>query len=170
MVESGLSLARGEKLATRYFTHLSLTCEACDGNIIAPMDVKLAVLADFAGITREGKLNILGIFDEINTPKFPVQLPIFYVVVSYEAGPAEFDTEKSTQIAVTDADGNVMVRLEQKITVPRASRPGTRSTMNQISGIVGLPFPKAGDYQFAILIDGREGETIRLRVNETREG
>jgi hypothetical protein len=83
------------------------------------MDVKLAVLADFASITREGKLNILGIFDEINAPKLPVQLPIFYLVASYEAGPAEFETEKSTQIAVTDADGNVMVRLEQKITDPK---------------------------------------------------
>jgi hypothetical protein len=134
------------------------------------MDIKLAVLADFASMTREGKLNILGIFDEINTPKLPAQLPIFYVVVSYEAGPAEFDSEKSAQIAVTDADGNVMVRLEQKIVVLRASRPGTRSTMNQISGIVGLPFPKAGDYQFAILIDGREEKTIRLRVNQPKEG
>ena len=134
------------------------------------MDVKLAVLADFASITREGKLNILGIFDEINPPNLPAQLPIFYVVVSYEAGPAEFDTEKSTQIALTDADGDVMVRLEQRITVPRAIRPGTRSTMNQISGIVGLPFPKAGDYQFAILVDGREEKTIRLRINEPREG
>ena len=134
------------------------------------METKLAVLADFASITREGKLNILGIFDEINPPKLPAQLPIFYVVISYEAGPAEFETEKSTQIAMTDADGNVMVRLEQKITVPRASRPGTRSTMNQISGIVGLPFPRAGDYQFAILIDGREDKTVRLRINEPREG
>jgi hypothetical protein len=133
------------------------------------MDVKLAVLADFASITREGKLNILGIFDEINTPELPAQLPMFYVVVSYEAGPAEFDTEKSTQIAVTDADGNVMVRLQQDITVSRVRRPGTRSTMNQITGIVGMPFPKAGDYQFAILIDGREGTTIRLRVNEMKE-
>jgi len=133
------------------------------------MEVKLAVLADFASITREGKLNILGIFDEINPPKLPAQLPIFYVVVSYEAGPAEFETEKSTQIVVTDADGQVMIRLEQKIMVSRASRPGTRSTMNQISGIVGFPFPKAGDHQFAILIDGRKDTTIRLRVNEPKE-
>jgi hypothetical protein len=133
------------------------------------MDVRLAVLADFASITREGKLNILGIFDEINTQNLPVQLPVFYVVVSYEAGPAEFDTKKSTQIAVTDDDGNVMVRLEQDITVSRARRPGTRSTMNQIIGIAGLPFPKAGDYQFAVLIDGGEAGTIRLRVNEVEE-
>jgi len=133
------------------------------------MNVKLAVLADFASITRERKLNILGIFDEVNTPILPVQLPIFYVVVAYEAGPVEFDSEKATQIVLTDDDGNEMVRLEQKITVSRAKRPGTRSTMNQITGIAGLPFPKAGDYQFAILIDGGEATTIRLRVNEMKE-
>jgi hypothetical protein len=132
------------------------------------MNVKLAVLADFASISREGKLNILGIFDELNTAEFPARLPIFYVVVAYEAGPAEFDSEKATQIVLTDDDGNVMVRLEQKIKVSPAKRPGTRSTMNQITGIVGLPFPKAGSYQFAILIDGREEETVRLRVNELK--
>ena len=133
------------------------------------MNVKLAVLADFASITREGKLNILGVFDELNTARLPAQVPIFYVVVAYEAGPAEFDSEKVTQIVLTDDDGNVMVRLEQKIKVSPAKRPGTRSTMNQITGIVGLPFPKAGGYQFAILIDGGEATTIGLRVNQVKE-
>jgi len=133
------------------------------------MKVKLAVLADFASITRERKLNILGIFDELNTAEFPAQLPIFYVVVAYDAGPAEFDSEKATHIVLTDDDGNEMVRLEQKITVSRARRPGTRSTMNQITGIAGLPFPKAGEYQFVVLIDGGEAATIPLRVNEIKE-
>lgn len=134
------------------------------------MDVKLAVLADFASITREGKLNILGIFDEINSTQLPVSLPIFYIVVSYEAGPAEFEAEKATQIVLTDADGNVMMKLEQKLTVSRAPRPGSRSTMNQIGGVVGLSFPKAGDYQFAILVDGREEKAIGLRVNQMSGG
>jgi len=38
------------------------------------MRVKLAVLADYASITREGKLNILGIFDEINPQQLPATL------------------------------------------------------------------------------------------------
>jgi hypothetical protein len=133
------------------------------------MNVKLAVLADFASITREGKLNILGIFDELNTTELPARLPIFYVVVAYDAGPAEFDSEKATQIVLTDDDGNEMVRLEQRIKVSRAKKPGTRSTMNQITGIAGLLFPKAGGYQFVILVDGGEAATIPLRVNEMTE-
>ena len=41
--------------------------------------------------------------------------------------------------------------------------------MNQITGIAGLLFPKAGGYQFAILVDGGEAATIPLRVNEMTE-
>lgn len=134
------------------------------------MEIKLAVLADFASITLEGKLNILGIFDEINSAQLPAAVPIFYIVVSYEAGPAEFETEKVTQVVLSDADGKTMARLEQKLKVPRPTRPGSRSTVNQIGAIMGLSFPKAGDYQFAFLINDQEAKSICLRVNQVMGG
>lgn len=41
--------------------------------------------------------------------------------------------------------------------------------MNQIGGIVGLQFPKVGDYQFALLVDNQEERTIGLQVNPIQE-
>lgn len=35
-----------------------------------PLDVTLAVLADFASVTREGKLNIMGIFEQVKPYQF----------------------------------------------------------------------------------------------------
>jgi hypothetical protein len=133
------------------------------------MDIKLGVLADYASITQEGKLNILGIFDTINAPGFPFVLPIFYVVVSYEAGAAEYGNTKNTEIVLCDEDGNELLRLLQSIQVSRPNRAGTMVTTNQIAGIVGFPFKKSGDYQFDILVNGDSKQTISLRINDAKQ-
>ena len=117
------------------------------------MEVKFAVLADYANITREGKLNVLGIFDVLNTPSFPTSIP-FYVVVSYEAGAAEFDSNKEIQIVLCDEDGNTKLKMKQVLRVVRPDKTGTLFSTNQIAGIVGFPFEKAGSYQFNILVNG----------------
>ena len=129
------------------------------------MDVKLGVLADFASISREGKLNIMGIFDEINPPSLPVALPIFYVVVSYSTRATEFETDKNLEIALQTEDGGILVRLQQPIHVPRPPRPGARGTVNQVHALAGLPFENAGSYQFVISVDGQPIGDIPLRIN-----
>jgi hypothetical protein len=37
----------------------------------ATMEVTLAVLADYANVTGSGKLNVMGIFGEVNPPVLP---------------------------------------------------------------------------------------------------
>ena len=133
-----------------------------------PMKVKFAVLADYANITREGKLNVLGIFDVINAPSFPVVLPPFYVVVSYEADAAEFGSQKNIEIVLCDDDGNALLRMKQVLQVVRPNRTGVPFTQNQIAGIIGFPFKKSGGYQFDILVNGEPKEQISLRVDEVK--
>jgi hypothetical protein len=135
---------------------------------LGTMEVKFAVLADYANVTREGKLNLLGIFDVINTSKFPVILPTFYVVVSYAAGAAEFGSDKDVEIVVCDEDGNHLFRAKQVLHITRPDRSGALFMTNQIAGIVGFPFKKSGDYQFSILVNGEEKKTLSLRVNEVK--
>lgn len=133
------------------------------------MDVKFAVLADYANITREGKLNVLGIFDVINTDTFPKRLPAFYVVVSYEAGAAEFDSDKDIKIVLCDEDGATLFTAEQVLHVTCPSKAGTLFMTNQIVGIVGFPFKKPGQYQFSILVNNESKKIISLRVNEVKK-
>jgi hypothetical protein len=134
------------------------------------MDVKFAVLADYASITREGKLNVLGIFDIINAPSLPMGLPLFYVVVSYEVGSAEFDTTKNIEIVLCDEDGDRLMSLNQELHIGSPSIRGTLLTTNQIAGIVGCRFTKTGSYQFDILVNGDSKKTIPLRVNQVTRG
>ena len=49
------------------------------------MRVSLALLADYSNVSREGKLNILGIFDTIYAPRFPTTHAHLQLVVRFEA-------------------------------------------------------------------------------------
>ena len=50
------------------------------------MHVKVALLADYSNVSREGKLNILGIFDTIYAPTFPTTHPHMQLVIRFEGG------------------------------------------------------------------------------------
>jgi hypothetical protein len=62
------------------------------------MKIIFSVLADSANITREGKLNILGIFDSIQVQQFPVTHPQMQLVMRFEADRAEAGKSKKAEV------------------------------------------------------------------------
>ena len=129
------------------------------------MDVNLALVADYANVSQDGKLNIMGIFQEVNPPFLPFQLPQMYLVISFEAGPAEFDSVKNIRVALLDNDGNELLALVGQVQVPRPPRPGRRAFINQVVGLNGVRFVRPGDYEFSILIGGETRGTTPVHVN-----
>jgi hypothetical protein len=134
------------------------------------VEVTLAVLADYANVSQDGKLNIMGIFQEVNPPVLPFPLPQMFLVVSFEAGPAEFGSRKNVRIALLDNDGSEMLALEGQVDVQRPPRPGRRAYINQVIGLNGITFPRAGDYAFSILVGGETKEAVGVHVNEPSTG
>ena len=130
------------------------------------MDVSLAVLADYAIVSQDGKLSIMGIFDSINPHQpFPFSLPQMYLVVAYTAGAAEYGSEKDVEIVLLSEDGRRLLSLKQKMVVPRPEIPGSLAQMNQIAGLSRYKFTEAGSYEFSILVGGEEKGSVPLRVN-----
>lgn len=134
------------------------------------VDVTLAVVADYANVSQDGKLNIMGIFQEINPPFLPFPMPQMFLVVSFEAGPAEFDFIKTIRVALLDIDGNEMLALEGQVQVPRPERPGSRVFINQVIGLNGVTFERAGGHEFSILIGGETRGTASVHINEPSTG
>jgi hypothetical protein len=130
------------------------------------VDVTVAVLADYANVSQDGKLNIMGIFQEINPPVLPFALPQMYLVLSLSAGPAEFGSVRNIRIPLLHSDGQEIFSLQAQMQVPSARRPGSRAYMNEAIGLAGLTFAQAGDYAFHILIGDDEKATVPLHVNE----
>ena len=133
------------------------------------MNVTFAVLADFASVSADGKLNIMGIFDEVTPGSFPAQILSTYLVAHYEADVTEVDRPRRIRVELVDPDGNKLFSVEQSITIPRQPPPRLGGSFNHIARFAVLQFPAAGDYQFAILIDDDHKKSIRLRVNQPME-
>jgi len=132
------------------------------------MKLVLAVLADFASVTQDGKLNILGIFHELNPPVLPFPFPQMFLVASFEAEPAEYGKRHSMRVVLRDKndDNAEMLSLEGEVQTPKPARPEAVGYVNQAIGLSGVTFEHAGDYVFSILVNGEEKATVPLRVNE----
>jgi len=128
------------------------------------MEVSLALLADYANVTKEGKLNVLGLFDRINASNLPWTHPQMQLVLSLEATPAEWDSSKKVEIRLLDADGNTKLAIGSDLKVPRG-QSGRNVIINSIIAINNLRFDTEGDYAFHILIGGDDKKSIPLRVN-----
>ncbi len=134
------------------------------------MEATLAVACDYANVSQDGKLNIMGIFQEINAPSLPFPLPQMYLVMSFSAGPAEFGSQRQIRIVLLRADGQEVLNLEGQMQVPRPTRPGSRAYINETIGLAGVTFDQAGDYGFSILVGGDEKTTVPLHVNDLSKG
>ncbi len=138
---------------------------------VEDLDAVLAVAADYANVSNDGKLNIMGIFQELRPPALPTQLPQMYLVITWDAGPAEFGSQKDCRVTFLGPDPNEgeFITLDYQLVVPKATRPGARSIFHQILGIGGLPINRTGPHAFRVLAGGETKKEVPLYVHELQE-
>ncbi len=118
------------------------------------MKLTLALLADYANVSQEGKLNVLGIFDTVFVAAFPAIHSELRLILRFEAGPAERGYQKEVEIKLLEEDGSSVFQLSGQLTIPKES-PTPFVRFDQILSISGLQFDHPGDYRFDILINGQ---------------
>lgn len=123
------------------------------------MKVRFVALADYSNTTLEGKLNILGVFDIIHSLEFPAIHNEMQLVMRFEADTTERGQQKEVEVRLIDDQGQVLLRLGGNLSVP-TRESGEPIISNQVLVFQGVVFPKPGDYQFDIYIEGiKKGET-----------
>jgi hypothetical protein len=126
------------------------------------MEVDLAVVADAANVSQEGKLNILGIFDTIWGSHFPLRHGTMVFVVRVQGQFTE-QGEHRLELRLMDADGAQIFKAEGPLHIA-GGRPGRPVRPHIILALNGVVFPNAGDYSFEVLIDGRPKRSVPLYV------
>lgn len=115
------------------------------------MQVKLAVLADYANVTAEGKLNILGIFDRISVTKIPVVHPQMHLILRLEMHPAERGRVHTLEIRLHDPDGATVFEVKGDL---RPSGNADRVTAtNQILILNNLELATEGGFTFVVFVN-----------------
>jgi hypothetical protein len=126
--------------------------------------IPMAVLADEANVSQEGKLNLLGVFDRISAAEFPVVHPKLVFVFRVEADFGDSGRAFDVSVTLEDDDGNTLFDAEGQIVAPHVL-PGEFATSNQLFALVGVQFPHPGMYRFVIRLGETEPHATPLLVS-----
>lgn len=130
------------------------------------MKLTLFLAADYANITREGKLNVMGIFHDIYATTFPARHPSMHLVATLVAELGEYGQTRNFTITLLDPDGrNPIFDLSGQFQVPPGGQ-GRKPEVNMTFELKDLVFPKEGMYQFVLLVDKDHKGELSLYLNK----
>ncbi len=132
------------------------------------MNVDLALTADAATIDGVGKLNLLGVFDQISVRRFPARHGRLALVLRFLGGAGDAGAHKLS-IRLTSPVGDELVSLNGELNV----RPGRGSLQTGIRvphviNLDGIVFKESGVHTFDITVDGRPNATLPLTIVKRR--
>lgn len=130
------------------------------------MQVEIAVLADAANISREGKLNICGVFQNIFGQSVPIGWPIMTLVLQIRLEPGEAGRPHGLTIRLNGPDGKLLQQFpDAQFEAP--ADPGARKvTVPLTINFAGMVFPAFGVYGFELVVDGKTLSTVELEVGQ----
>ena len=126
------------------------------------MDVSLAVCCDAANVSREGKLNLLGIFNSIHAAEFPCTHPHLALVLRVEARIGE-EGVYPLEIQLVDEDGQQLFDINGQLSL-QGAEPGRPMTAQTIMDINNLQLPRSGTYAFEIFLAGHHTRSLAIHA------
>lgn len=110
--------------------------------------LELLTICDYASISQDNKLSIIGIFEQIYVQKLPSQHPQMFIVGILKGQSGKKD---DLTLSITTPTG--------KDTIPNQTIPfsiGPNGKSNLIAGIGNMPIPEAGFYKVLLSVAGRK--------------
>ena len=126
------------------------------------MEVRIAAVADYAALTLDRKLLIMGIFSTIYALKEPIVHPSMFLVYQIDFEASEIG-RKDLTVVLMDDDGHELIKFIGNVDVGRPAA-GQMASYNQVFALNVLSLPKFGQYEFQILLNGRTEARVPLYV------
>jgi len=123
------------------------------------MQLRYAIVSDYANGTQDGRLNIMGVLDRLYAPAFPAIHRTMFFVVSIELGPEDEGEEHEVHIQLMDGDARTLADLRGHFRFGHGDR-----ILNQVHQLHDLPFDTPGLYRFSVFLDGNLAKTIDLEL------
>ncbi len=130
------------------------------------MDIALAAICDAANADTQGKLNLLGVFDQINVSKFPAKHPQCCVVfrVVFQKNEA---TEQNFVIKFLDQDDNSFLPTVKAKSASKCIKFEDQSVLNLIVNLNNIKLQKASDYRIELHVNDALLKRIDLRIRQS---
>ena len=128
------------------------------------MRLAILLVADYANITIENKLNVMGIFTDIHARNFPARHGSMQVVMQFVAELGDVEQAHRLAVKLVDADRNPIVGIEGPFQVP-SIEAGRERKSNVIINFADVVFPSIGSYEFTVELDGEEVKGGRWSIH-----
>ena len=129
------------------------------------MRVDLAVLADYAAMTADQKLLIVGVFDTVWLGSFPATYPSIYLALRVIVGPDD-QGDHQLDLRLADPKGDQLVALRADFSVKPPDAGDEAGALQLVLQFGNVEFKEPGLHAVDILIDDRFEETVPLRLRE----
>ncbi len=121
------------------------------------LKTEIIALCDYASVSREGKLSINGIFDELRVAQFPGGIPRVFFVATIVGTP---NTSYNLNLKIEPGKG--FAGEKNSFELNASTAPNGKN--NLIVELAGLGFKGEGDYRFILKEGNREVGSTLLRV------
>jgi hypothetical protein len=122
-------------------------------------DLQSSILCDDVRQERNGKFILIGLFDSIASPQFPLVYPRLFMVTRWCSGEGQF--KQRTRILKPDQN---TVLVEGKDIPIRL--PSPEATATNVEAFMNVQFDQEGPCWIEILLDGDLKIRYPLRVNK----
>lgn len=131
------------------------------------MKLETMLLCESVEVLPSGKINLIGAgINRISAVKFPVKVDCF-LFLRFVIRPSEMiDWTHSIILRLRDEDGQQVIpdiRLVVNLVKPKEPVRGI-AYLNSVGEMKNIVFPKDGDYELEIILDGNEVGTIPIFV------
>lgn len=128
------------------------------------MQLLLAAFCDSANESKDGKLNMLGIFQGVTASQVPSTHPFMAIATRFQIELSDVGATRVIQIEIVDPEGKSFARTgEVKVGTP-AGAVAPLPACHAIFNIAGLPLQRFGPYSFNIHVSGSLVKTLTLEV------
>jgi hypothetical protein len=112
----------------------------------------LFLCADYANLTGDGKLNIMGVFSTVYAAQFPARHPSMHVIASLIGELGEEGQTRDVRILLLGPDGQRILDVGREMQVPQRGS-AQKPEINAIYRLQGVVFPVPGPYNFILMVD-----------------
>lgn len=131
------------------------------------MRISLALLADYANVSREGKLNIMGVFDNISATSVPTVHAQMQLVLTVEGSAIDAGKEHPLEIELQAPTKETVFKINGALNFGRVPTGGAVKANSTIQ-LNNLIFQQYGRYCFRISINGMMLTEIPFTVVEIK--
>ncbi len=129
----------------------------------AEMRLLLSKFCEYATQQANGRHSMVGIFDNIVVPNFPIDHPPFFLCLQMEFDPNEADQEMSVLAVLIDEDGRQMMDVMASGRVPRDPNGGSTRLFIQFF-MPPMRFERPGDFRLDVMFNDQKVGEERLPV------